>query len=66
MVQDSGQRALRLDLLHVVLGQAHGGGFDDPRGEQGLERLGHGQGDQARPGPPGGRAHEQRRAGKVE
>ena len=66
VVEDLGQRRLRVDLLDVVLGQAHRRGLDDLGGEQGLERFGHGQGDQPGAGPTGGAADEQGGARVVE
>jgi len=37
VVQDPGQGVIWFELLHVVLGQAHGRGLHDLRGEQRLE-----------------------------
>ena len=49
VIEDPRQRGLRIHLLDVVLGQRHRRRLDDLRGEQRLERLGHGQRDEARP-----------------
>ena len=67
VVEDPGERRPRVDLLDVVLGQAHRRRLDDLRGEQGLERLGHGEGHEAgaRPAPRRGRRGAPRRRSRA-
>ena len=66
VVEDPGDRRLRVDLLDVVLGQGHRRRLDDLRREQRLERLGNGERDEPGAGPTRGPADEQRRARVVE
>ena len=66
VVEDPCERGLRIELLDVVFGQRHRRRLDDLRGEQRLERLGHGQRDEAHTSAAGGAAHEQGGPGVVE
>ena len=55
VVQDPGDRRLRVDLLDVVLGQGHRRRLDDLRGEQRLQRFRHRQRHEAAPARPAAR-----------
>ena len=66
VVEDPGERGLRVDLLDVVLGQRHRRRLDDLRREQRLERLRDRERHEAGAGATGGAADEQRGARVVE
>ncbi len=66
VVEDAGDRRLRVDLLDVVLGKRHRRRLDDLGGEERLQRFGHREGDEPRSRPPGRAADEQRRPRIVE
>ncbi len=66
VVEDPGDRRLRVDLLEIVLRQGHRGGLDDLRGEERLERFGHGERDEPGTGATRGPADEEGRARVVE
>ena len=66
VIEDLGQRGLRVDLLDVVLGEGHRRGLDHLGREQWLEQYGTASVDEAGTGPSRGTADEQRGARVVE
>ena len=66
VVEDAGERRFGVDLLDVVLGEAHRGRLDHLGREERLERLGDRERDQAGSGASGGAADQERRPGIVE
>ena len=66
VVEDPGERRLRVDLLDVVLRQRHRRRLDDLGGEQRLKRFRDRQRDEPRAGPARRAADEERRAGVVQ
>jgi len=66
VIEDPGERRIRLDLLHVVFGKSHRGGLDDLGREERLEGLGHGQRHEAGTGAARRTADQERRAGVIE
>ena len=59
VVEDAGERRLRVQLLDVVLGERHRRRLDHLRGEDRLQRFGDGQRDESGSGPPGGPRDQQ-------
>ena len=66
VIEDPGERGVGIDLLDIVLGQGHRRRLDDLGREHRLERLRHGQRDEAGPGAPGGAGDEQGGARVIE